>query len=89
MRAYSDVHDLSSTLEEKKTHAERGNLNPGLKTLLVNMLLVLILRVHILLVHMLLLRTLRVHILLVPKLLVDTLQFHILLVHMLLLILYL
>lgn len=84
MRAYSDVHDLSSTLEEKKTHAERGNLNPGLKTLLVNMLLVLILRVH-----MLLLRILRVHILLVPKLLVDTLQFHILLVHMLLLILYL
>lgn len=74
MRAYSDVHDLSSTLEEKKTHAERGNLNPGLKILLVNMLLVLILRVHTLLVR---------------KLLVDTLQFHILLVHMLLLILYL
>ncbi|XP_056903909.1 regulator of microtubule dynamics protein 2 isoform X1 [Takifugu flavidus] len=24
MRAYSDVHDISSTLEEKKTHAERG-----------------------------------------------------------------
>lgn len=25
MRAYSDVHDISSTLEEKKTHAERGS----------------------------------------------------------------
>lgn len=29
MRAYSDVHDISSTLEEKKTHAERGDPNPG------------------------------------------------------------
>lgn len=29
MRAYSDVHDISSTLEEKKTHAERGDLSPG------------------------------------------------------------
>lgn len=26
MRAYSDVHDISATLEEKKTHAERGSL---------------------------------------------------------------
>uniref|UniRef100_H3CFL0 Regulator of microtubule dynamics protein 2 n=1 Tax=Tetraodon nigroviridis TaxID=99883 RepID=H3CFL0_TETNG len=26
MRAYSDVHDISSTLEEKKTYAERGKL---------------------------------------------------------------
>lgn len=25
MRAHSDVHDISSTLEEKKTHAEKGN----------------------------------------------------------------
>lgn len=26
MRAYSDVHDISATLEEKKTYAERGSL---------------------------------------------------------------
>ncbi|XP_010769565.1 regulator of microtubule dynamics protein 3-like [Notothenia coriiceps] len=26
IRAYCDVHDVSSTLEEKKTHAEAGNL---------------------------------------------------------------
>ncbi|TNN34188.1 Regulator of microtubule dynamics protein 2 [Liparis tanakae] len=25
-RAYCDLHDISSTLEEKKTHAETGNL---------------------------------------------------------------
>lgn len=64
MRAYSDVHDLSSTLEEKKTHAERGNLNPGFKILLVNMLLVLRLRVHLLLVRKLLVHILLVHMLL-------------------------
>lgn len=29
MRAYSDVHDISSTLEEKKTYAERGDLSPA------------------------------------------------------------
>lgn len=34
MRAYSDVHDISATLEEKKAHAERGNPNPNLSLIL-------------------------------------------------------